>query len=617
LKNRHQRTLWALTRGQRLRYGAAALALGLSQAFLLGVPLIALAAIDGILGGAEGATGASAEPGRIASFVTPLAAELAREGGAVRALWIAAGFVVVATGLAAALQYLRGRWAAIASEGLVRRLRERLFGHLHHLPCSFHDRSETGDVIQRCTSDVETVRVFLSAQVVEIGRSALLLAWALPVMLSLDRSLALVSLVLYPVVLSFAVVFFRRVQTLFEAMDQADGRMTAVLQENLTGIRVVRAFGRQDLEERKFADANADFRDKNRALLRWLATYWGVSDLICTTQVGLVLVVGARWAAEGSLTTGTLVAFLMMQAIVIWPVRQLGRVLIDSGKALVALRRLGELLDEAPEADPDEPLALPSPLNGAIRAEGLEFEYLAGRPVLRGLDLEARPGETVALVGPPGSGKSAFLDVLLRLYDATGGALRVDDVPVERLNRSELRARVGVVLQEPFLYSRTVEENVRLGRVDARREQLVTAAQDAALHDAIQGFDEGWETPIGERGVTLSGGQRQRLALARVLLRDPDILILDDALSAVDAGTEEHILAALRERRGRRTTILIAHRLSTVLNADRIVVLADGRAVQTGTHDELLAQEGPYRRLFDVQGEVEEEYAVGGEGGAR
>ena len=589
-------TLWDLTRGQRLRYAAAIAAMAVGILCLFGVPLASQAAIDGIR--AEG------EPGWLAAAARRVGAP-----GSGGMLWIAAALVLGLTALAGAFHYLRGRWAAQASEAIVGGVRDRLYAHLHHLPCAFHDRSETGDLVQRCTSDVETIRLFLSTQVVEIGRAAILILGVLPVLLRLHTSMALVSLALFPIIIAFALVFFSKVRARFLLMDRAEGAMTAVLQENLTGIRVVRAFARQDFECGKFAGKNALFRDHNYRLIRLLGGYWALSDLLCLAQVGLVLIYGAWLLQRDALSVGTLFAFLTYEGLVIWPVRHLGRVLTDAGKAAVSLGRLQGILGEAEEdrAEPRE--EEPRALTGEIEARGLGFAFGQGEAVLEDVSFRVSPGQTLALVGPPGSGKSSLVHLLLRLYDHQRGSLRLDGLEISTLSRKLVRSQIGAVLQEPFLYSKTLEENLRIGRSSASREEIEESAGDACIHGSIAAFERGYDTLVGERGVTLSGGQRQRVALARALLKDPPILILDDALSAVDTRTEAEILEALRARRGRRTTIVIAHRLSSIAHADEILVLEQGRVVQSGSHAELVRREGPYQRLWRIQGALDEEIA--------
>lgn len=591
-----RKNLWALTQGQRPRYLAAIGAMGLSSLCLFASPLVAKYVLDVIEGEdiGKGLVGLS----DIAIAIDPAAPLLAY-------LVVSAIAIVLITAIGGVFLYLRGRCAAIASESIVRRLRDRLYAHLHHLPVSFHDQSDTGDLVQRCSSDVETIRVFLSSDIVEIGRACILTLTVMPILFWLDADLARVSLVLLPLIFIFAYWFFARVKRVFQITDESEAAMTAVLQENLTGIRVVRAFARQAFEIGKFGSRNAEFRDQNYRLARLMGFYWSAGDLIALTQIGLVIYFGAISFMDGRVSMGTLFAFILYENMIIWPIRQLGRVITDSGKAVVSLVRVNEILD-TPEETRAEP-AGPGRADGAIRIEHLTFGYDADKPVLQDIDLTIPAGETLAIVGPPGSGKSTLIRLLLRLYEYETGAIKLDGRELNSLNRKYVRAQIGVVLQDPFLYSRSIEANLRVGRKDADRESLLDASRDAAIHQAIVEFTEGYDAMVGERGVTLSGGQRQRLALARALLKDPPILVLDDALSAVDTGTERKILEALEQRKGRHTTLVISHRLSSVMHADRIMVLERGRMVQLGSHEELIRADGPYRRLCEIQGNLEAE----------
>ena len=511
--------------------------------------------------------------------------------------------IVLCTALAGFFVYLRGKQIAAAAEGMARRLRDTLMNHLNHLPIAFHHQADTGDLIQRCTSDIETFRVFVSGQIIEIGRAVLMLLIVTPILLSLDVTMTGVALITMPLLLLSAVLFFNRVKAMFLEVDEAEASLTTVLQENLTGIRVVRAFARQDFEAEKFGRANAKFRDQNQRLMRFLGFYYGASDIVCLGQVGLILFVGAHWVLADAMTIGTLFAFITYEGMIIWPIRHMGRVLTDSGKAVVALKRMAEILSEPEESNLEH--ALTAPLSGQIKIDSVTFHHPNNPPVLSNLSLTVSAGETLALVGAPGAGKSTLIQLLLRLYDPQQGTLWVDDFDLGQLSRKSVRAQMGVVLQESFLFAGSIADNLRIGQTHASLADMTEAVTTANLLGTIQALPNGFDALVGERGVTLSGGQRQRLAIARALLKDPAILILDDALSAVDTDTESLILGNLRRVRANRTTLIVAHRLSTVMHADRIVVLADGEVAQIGNHATLSQTPGIYRQLCELQGQVQ------------
>ncbi len=591
-----RKNLWALTQGQRLRYFSAIAVMGLASLCLFGSPLVAKYALDVIEADdmAKGIAG-----------LTDMAIAIDPEEPLLAYLIVSALGIVLVTAIGGFFLYLRGRWAAIASESIIRRLRDRLYAHLHHLPVSFHDSADTGDLVQRCSSDVETIRVFLSSDIVEMGRAIILILTVIPILFWLHTDLAYISLMLLPLIFVFAYWFFARVKRVFQITDESEAAMTAVLQENLTGIRVVRAFARQAFEIGRFGERNAEFRDNNYRLVRLMGFYWATGVLIALTQVGLVIYFGSLWFMQGSVTMGTLFAFILYENMIIWPIRQLGRVLTDSGKAVVSLVRVNEILD-SPEETRAEPPGQ-GRADGRIHIENLTFGYDPDKPVLEDISVSIAAGETLAIVGHPGSGKSTLIRLLLRLYEYEKGSIRLDGRELNTLNRKYVRSQIGVVLQDPFLYSRSIEANLRVGRKDADADAILDAARDASIHEAIVEFTEGYDAMVGERGVTLSGGQIQRLALARALLKDPPILVLDDALSAVDTGTERRILEALEQRKGRHTTLVISHRLSSVIHADRIMVLERGRMVQLGSHEELIRADGTYRRLCEIQGNLEAE----------
>jgi len=584
------RTIWRTLAGQRLRYGAAISALVIASCFLYLVPLIPQAVLDGVI--PETPEHASASTRWVVSVL----------GGRehVRAnLWSPCLVVVGLTALAGVFTYLRGRWSAAASESIVRGVRDQLYDHLQHLPCTYLDQAETGDVIQRCTSDVETLRKFLASQVVEIGRAVIMLLVPIPLMLAIDPGMTLVSLTLIPVICAFSFVFFRRIKSAFTEADEAEGAMTTRIQENLTGVRVVRAFARQEFETSRFEEKNHVHRDLDYRLYVLMARFWSSSDLLCFLQKGLVVAAGVYWLIAGTLGVGAFFFFITAVNMFIWPVRQLGRILTDLGKAVVALGRLDEILGEAREADPVQASEV-THLGGEVEFRNVSFSH-GEQAVLRDVSFRLEAGRTLAILGPSGSGKSTIVSLLLRLYDYEQGSIRLGGHELSTLERRFVRERCAVVMQEPFLFSKTIGANVRLGHAAASEEEMIAATKSACIHAAIVEFDEGYETLVGERGVTLSGGQRQRVALSRALLQRPSVLILDDALSAVDMETERSILDRLEGVRGRQTTIVIAHRLSTLMRADAILVLDAGRVVQRGDHASLLEEDGPYRRLWEIQ----------------
>ena len=607
-KTSPMRVLWNQMRGEQLRYGAALLALIPSAVLLYLAPLIPKVVLDQVL---------PENPEEATSFSRAIVSALGGRETLRENLWIAGIAVFVVTIAAGGFTYLRGRWAAIASERIVRRLRERLYDHLQRLPIGWHHTANTGDLIQRCTSDVDTVRQFLASQVVEIGRALVMFMVPLPLMLAIDPKMTLAAVVLMPVIVAFSYFFFRRVRRAFLAVDEAEGAMTGVLQENLVGIRVVRAFARQKHEEAKFAERNSTHRRLDQRLYRNLSVFWSTSDLLCFAQLVLVIGYGGYRLLEGTLPVCSFYWYLAAVNLFLWPMRFMGRILTELGKATVAIGRIAEILESPEETQPEAALvaaeesrqreaALAGP-RGEIAFEDVRFEVEDGKPILDAIDFRIAPGETIALIGPSGAGKSTIARLLLRFIDPTAGTIRFDGRDIATIPRQQMRARIAVVLQDPFLYSKTVRENIRLGRKSATTDDITRAASESSIHDSISDFANGYDTTVGERGVTLSGGQRQRVALARALVDRPDVLILDDALSAVDTDTEGWILEALRARQGGHTTLLIAHRLSTLLHADRIFVLDGGRIAQQGTHAELAACSGLYQRLWRLENALEDE----------
>ena len=521
-------------------------------------------------------------------------------------LWIPALALILMNIVNGVFTFIKGRSSAIASENIARKLRNDLYRHLQHLPFAYHVKAQAGELIQRCTSDVDTIRRFLAVQVMEVVNTVLMVVIAMSILLPRSVPITLYSLILVPPLFCFATWFFKMVHKSFEVADEADGVLNAVLQENLSGVRVVRAFGQQEREVEKFDRVNNDLRKKNLRLNELLAIYWGGGDAISMTQTLLTLVVCIIYACNGWITVGTLIVFTSTLGMLLFPIRQLGRTLSDAGKAMVSMKRVQAILHE--EAEPDEPNALKPDLHGDIVFDHVSFAYPDDNvPVLRDVSFTIPAGKTAAVLGGTGSGKSTMMYLLQRLYAPTSGKITIGGVDIQQIDRKYLRAHVGLILQEPFLYSKSIRENVGITAPEQEAERIEHAADIASASGFIAKADKGWETVVGERGVTLSGGQKQRIAIARTLLKDNNILIFDDSLSAVDTETDAQIRAALRHEQKAVTTLIISHRVTTLSQADLILVLENGQITQQGTHAELCSQPGLYQRINSIQNALEEE----------
>lgn len=560
-------------------------------------PLLLSEIVDSILG---------SEPFTMPDFLMNPINDLGGRDFLRQNLWIPALALILMNIVNGVFTFIKGRSSAIASENIARKLRNDLYRHLQHLPFAYHVKAQAGELIQRCTSDVDTIRRFLAVQVMEVVNTVLMVVIAMSILLPRSVPITLYSLILVPPLFCFATWFFKMVHKSFEVADEADGVLNAVLQENLSGVRVVRAFGQQEREVEKFDRVNNDLRKKNLRLNELLAIYWGGGDAISMTQTLLTLVVCIIYACNGWITVGTLIVFTSTLGMLLFPIRQLGRTLSDAGKAMVSMKRVQAILHE--EAEPDEPNALKPDLHGDIVFDHVSFAYPDDNvPVLRDVSFTIPAGKTAAVLGGTGSGKSTMMYLLQQLYTPTSGKITIGGVDIQQIDRKYLRAHVGLILQEPFLYSKSIRENVGITAPEQEAERIEHAADIASASGFIAKADKGWETVVGERGVTLSGGQKQRIAIARTLLKDNNILIFDDSLSAVDTETDAQIRAALRHEQKDVTTLIISHRVTTLSQADLILVLENGQITQQGTHAELCSQPGLYQRINSIQNALEEE----------
>ena len=524
-------------------------------------------------------------------------------------LVVCAAVAVVFAVLAGASTFLCRVAMSKACEGSLERLRNRLYRHIQRLPYRWHVSVQTGDIIQRCTSDTEVIHNFLANQILEIFRTVVLVAAAVGWMFTMSGFLTWVSIAFLPVVMAYSGVFFNLISRRFRAADEAEGALSTAVQENLTGVRVVRAFGREAREVKNFDQKNERFASLWVRLGKLLAPYWAVGDGVTALQIMTIVLLGVHEAVAGRLTLGQFTVFVSYNSMMAWPVRNLGRILGDMSKMSVSIDRLREILNA--EEERDDPAGLTPGMRGDIAFDHVSFGYGDSPDLLRDVSFTVPAGKTVGILGSTGSGKSTLTYLLARLYDVEEGKGRitVGGVDLRSMRLSHVRKNVGLVLQEPFLFSRTLRENIAAARADRPIEEVRAAARVAAVDDAIEEFPEGYDTLVGERGVTLSGGQKQRVAIARMLMEHTPIKIFDDSLSAVDAETDAKIRSALRSGTSGSTVILISHRVATIRNADRIIVLENGRVAQQGTHDELAAQEGIYRRVWQIQSCADDEPA--------
>ncbi|MEP0803918.1 MAG: ABC transporter ATP-binding protein [Chloroflexota bacterium] len=481
-------------------------------------------------------------------------------------------------------------------------LRNRMYDHIQHLPFTYHDHVQSGQLISRCIEDVRSIERFAGGSVVELIRFVILTVGILAIMLADNARLAVIALLpMIPLILMTS-SFGTKIGKLFFAVDQAIGEVSNRLQENVVGVQVVRAFAREKYEIQRFDSANKEvFKTWVHVIDEW-SKIMPTTNWLITVSTILILWFGGQMVIEGTLTVGAIVAFNAYILMMAEPAQSLTGLVNAGGEAAAGAQRVFEVLETKPEIQSPPNAVTVGTLRGEVEFRNVGLKYQNERTAsLEGINVRIEPNQLVALIGPTGSGKTSFVNLIPRFYDVTEGAVLVDGYDVRRVDLTSLRRQIGIVLQTSLLFSDTIKANIAYGRPDATMDEIIAAAKAAQAHDFIMEFPNGYETIVGERGVTLSGGQRQRVAIARALLMDPRILILDDSTSSVDTQTERLIQAALDNLMEGRTTFVIAHRLSTVRRADLILVMDKGRIVERGTHEELLARGGLYKEIHDLQ----------------
>ncbi len=517
-------------------------------------------------------------------------------------LWIPACSVVFFAIIICICDYISKVNIAKGSEGLVRNLRNHTYKHVQKLPYKWHTNNQTGDTIQRVTADVDLLRRFVSVQLSELFRIVMLLIISLALMFSMNVKLSLIALAFIPIIMIYTTIFYGLISKKFKDADEADGEMYSVAQENLTGVRVVRAFGRVKYELDKFADKNKTYANMWLKLGHQLSCYWAVGDVFSGLQILTIIVFGALETMSGAITLGEFLAFVSYNSMLVWPIRAFGRVLSELGKAKVSLERISEILNEEEEKD-DENALSPDFISKDIVFDNVTFRYENNQPVVENLSFTINGGETFAILGGTGSGKTTIMHLLNRLYELEDGcgAIKIGGTNIKDIKLSHLRKNIGMVLQEPFLYSKTIKENVAITKETLDMEEIKRATSTACVDESIENFLKGYDTIVGERGVTLSGGQKQRVAISRMLMQNTPVMVFDDSLSAVDSETDLKIRSALKNNRTSATTIIISHRITTLMQANKIMVLDKGKIVDIGTHKELIERDGIYKDIFNVQ----------------
>lgn len=541
------------------------------------------------------------------SFIMDIIYMLGGREGIRNNLWICSILILILALFTCIFDYSARTNIAKGSEGVIKTLRNNIYNHIQKMPYSWHVKNQTGDIIQRATSDVDVVKDFISSQILEMFRTIVIIIVALIMMFSINTTLGFIIVAFVPIILIYTSVFYGILSKKFLTADEAEGELFSVTQENLTGVRVVRAFGREKFEIDKFSKKNNEFSDLWVKLGYQLGYYWGIGDFVTSLLIMIIISVGVIQTVNHNITLGEFLAFVSYTQMIAWPLRRFGRILGEMSKTNVSLERICEILREpAEELETDK---LTPPLDGDIEFKNVSFSYENNIPLIDNISFKIKKGTTFAILGGTGSGKTTLMLLLNRLYELNeqGGEITIGNTNIKDIRRDYLRKNIGIVLQEPFLFSNTIKENITITQDNFDTNAMKSVVELSQLTESINNFSDGYETMVGERGVTLSGGQKQRVAIARMLLQETPIMIFDDSLSAIDAETDAKIREALLNNKNRKTTILISHRITTLMEADMILVMDNGKVSDIGTHKELISHKGIYKDIFDVQMNISDE----------
>lgn len=547
--------------------------------------------------------------GMITTLFNSMLPELRTDNLHIILIWLGLIFLFISL-LRGVFTFSSSAISASSTEKAIKKLRDRLFSHLQALPLAYHSKTPTGELIQRCTGDVETVRKFASIQVVDVLRLLTIFIAAFIMMYGINIIYSLIAVALVPVIAVGSVIFFKKESEIWTKHEKEQDKLSIIVQENLSGIRVVKAFAKEKYEIEKFTNQNETKRQWGIKLLKLHAFFWPFSDFLVYTQMSISVFAGAYFALNGVITVGELTAFYSYAMLVTWPLRRVGQVVAEMGMTTVAIKRIFSILDFQAEDRTGINENGYGKLKGEIEFRNISFRYPDGneKHVLNDISFKIKPGEKIALLGPSGSGKSTIISLLMRFFEPDEGEILLDGKSLKLYSKELLRNRIGVVLQKPFLFSRTLKENIAYGNPSSHIDEVIDAAKVAKIHDVItEIFPQSYETVVGEKGVTLSGGQKQRVSIARTLLTDPDIFVLDDSTSAVDTETEFEIQKALAEIMKNKTSFVIAHRITSIQNCDRIIVLDKGKVIEQGTQKDLLSIDGFFKKIYNLQVLIEEE----------